>query len=122
MTTIAFTPAQTAALLHRLYASDVIAEVFADTDGMEHLADTAAATANDLARQLINYRIVRVTTEVEREVMIEAVEGSTWVAVHDADDTPPQARGAARRALREAAAGIEHALQLKPGTIDVPTV
>lgn len=128
MPTIKFTPAECAALLHRLEIPDVFAEVFADTDHLQHMADLAIPIAEDLARQLTNYGHVTMgdplsqqpNDEARREVLIESIEGSTWVAVHDNNETSQQKMAAARRALESAARKVEAALGMTAGSITTP--
>lgn len=121
-TTIQFTANQAAALLHRLELAEVFADVFSDTEGMEHLAGGAEETANNLARQLINNGCVTIetTSEQDREVLIEAIAGSTWVAVHDTADVSRQKQAAVRRSLQSAAATIEATFRLDAGHIAIP--
>ena len=130
MPIIKFTPAEQAALLHRLEIPDAITEVFADSDHLEHMTALAGPAADDLARQLTNYGHVIVeptsnthlTHEARRQVLIEAIEGSTWIAVHDNADTSLQKLSAVRRSLATAAAKIETALALEAGIISIPEV
>lgn len=128
MPAIHFTPAECAALLHRLEIPDVIAEVFADTDHLQHVADLARPMAEELARQIESSASVTLEDplnplphhEARREVLIESIEGSTWVAVHDNNETSPQKLAAARRALESAARKVEEALGLPDGSITTP--
>lgn len=103
-----FTPSQVRALLHRLDLGDVFAEVFADTDGLEHLAGDAEARARSMSRELTfgGTLVSDPSSELDREILCECIAGSTWFAVHDNADTSPQARASAARALSGAAAQI----------------
>lgn len=125
MKTIKFTNSEALALLHRLSLWDCFGIVFADTDGMEHLAEGARGCAKELHDQVEKYRQVTVdeTSEMHREVMVEAVEGSTWVSVNDPyNDTnnTHQKATAAYYALVHAAAKIETAFGLDRYEIEVP--
>lgn len=130
MPVITFTPAEQAALLHRLECADVFPDVFADTDGMEHLARFADSEAADLARQITNYghAIIDDTAwpmrhnEARRAVLIEAIEGSTWIAVHDNNETSIQKLTAAHRTLASLARKVEAALGMDAGSITTPEV
>lgn len=130
MPIITFTPAEQSALLHRLECADVFPDVFNDTDGMEHLAALSEAEAADLARQITNYgRAVIDDTpwperhnEARRAVLIEAIEGSTWIAVHDNNETSTQKLAAARRTLDSLARKVEAALGMDANSITTPEV
>ena len=120
---IKFTPMEREAVLHRLDEWDLIEQVFMDTDGMEHVAIGSADRARALALLLSADPdgILRIDgTEQDAEIVIEAIAGSTWNAVHDNTEVSTQKQGAARRALESAAAKIEAALGKEPGHIDIP--
>lgn len=125
-TRIAFTPAQARALLHRLESWDCICEVFSDTEGLEHLANDAAARTTELARELEATGAVTVDadSELDREILGEAIEGSTWAAIHDPENdtnNTRQAHTAAVAALRGARDRIAAAFGMAPRDIEVPT-
>lgn len=128
MPIITFTPAEQAALLHRLECADVFQDVFADTDGMECFADLAEPEAADMARQITNYghvviddeRFPSLPQQARRYTLIEAIEGSTWIAVHDNNETSPQKLAAARRTLESLARKVESALGMAAGSITTP--
>lgn len=125
MKTLKFTNAESLALLHRLSAWDCICEVFADTDDMEHLSEPAAGRTQELHDQLAASRTVVVdeTSELDRQILTEAIEGSTWVAIHDPlNDTnnSHQKMTAAYYALVHAAKKIASAFGFDPHDIEVP--
>lgn len=106
-----FTPHEAEALRHRLDAADCIADVFANTPELaHHKAEDVEADCRRLSAVLA--RGVPLPWPVRtlvQEILIEAVEGSTWNGVHDSDEVSPQRRAAARRALQSAADKIAQA-------------
>lgn len=91
-----FTPAQIDAILHRLECPDCIADALdADLSAVQSWCDLHASTLK------AGGFITAPVTDLEREILADAVEGSTW-AVDDADGTP-QAHAGRVRALRAAA-------------------
>ena len=117
---ITFTPAEREAVAHRLGVAENIAEVFLDTDGLEHLAPIAEDRARALCLEIERTGAVTVDgdSELDREIMVEALAGSTYAAGFI--DESPQKQAAIRRALESASAKIEAAFGLDPGEIDVP--
>lgn len=124
MKTITFTKAQAAAVLHRMECGDCIAEVFNDTDHLMHMADAVEARAFVLATELTATGCVTIdpTSELDTALMLETIEGSTWVAVHDNTEVSRQALSASEQTLKTAAATIECAFDLPAGSIEVPEV
>lgn len=64
---------------HRLTATDALVEVMGETFGyaMEDVEDAI----EDLSRMVVQRNIdVDVLTPISREVLIDCIEGSTWVA------------------------------------------
>lgn len=128
MPVIHFTPAECAALLHRLTVPDCIAEAIDFEDGMSEIAELSVAESEDMARQLTNYGHVVIDDatfpskqqQARRAALVEALEGSTWVASHENADMSPQMIGAARRTLRTAARKVEAALGMAAGSITTP--
>lgn len=123
MNTIRLTTGQACAILHRLEVADCIRNVFDDTDHLYHLADPVEACARELASMLLVRPLfprleVDPDDEVTREVLREAIEGSTWIAV--ALSESPQAAGIAARQLREAARKLEIGLGLPAHEIIIP--
>lgn len=115
MTLLTFTPHEAEALCHRLDAADCIASCFADTPELaHHKAEDVEADCHKLAATLRRGEALNAAALFERtrEVLVEAVEGSTWNGVHDSADVSPQRRAAARRALRSAAEKIAQAFGL----------
>jgi hypothetical protein len=127
-TTLHFTPAQARALLHRLESWDCIVDVFADTDDLAHLADAAAGRSQELGEELLRTGELYVwvkgdRAELDREILREAVEGSTWPAIHDPQgntDNTPQGHAGACRALWNAWERIADAYGLDTDDIDFP--
>lgn len=122
---INFTPGEARALLHRLESWDCICEVFADTEGLEHLASDAAGRTSELARELQATGAVTVDadSELDREILVEAIEGSTWPAIHDPEgntDNTRQAHTAAVRCLASARDRIAATFGMAPSDIDLP--
>jgi hypothetical protein len=125
MKTIKFTNGEAVALLHRMESWDCFVQVFADTDGLEHLADLAPERCEFFARSLLQGRTVLVdeASEVDREVLKEAIEGSTWVAVNDPDNdtgNTNQRMTGAYYALVHAAKKIADAFGIPKEDIEVP--
>lgn len=117
---IQFTALEVEALRHRLDIGEVIAQVFADTDGLDHYAAHDVEVCADVLSALIDPRFpleVDTLDPLDRLVLVEAIEGSTWNAVHDTADVSPQKREAARRALQSAADKLRGAFGVD---IDVP--
>lgn len=113
---IEFTAGQRDALLWRLELGDCIAEVFADTQGLEHLSALAEERSRVLCRQLESQRSLDASDdELDREILCEAIAGSTYLAAHDPDsDTAntPQKFAAAKRCLNGAWERIAKAYSL----------
>lgn len=117
---ITLTPAEREAVAHRLGLAENIAEVFADTEELEHLAPVAEDRARELCLELERTGAVTVDpeSELDREIMVETLAGSTYAAGF-VDDSP-QKQAAIRRALESAAEKIEVAFGLDPDEIEVP--
>lgn len=116
---IQFTRGEARAVQHRLDLWDSFEEVFADTEGLEHLAPKAAERAKDLSWQLQTQGYVDVTdSDLDREIMLEAIEGSTWPAVHNGKS--PQAYLGAVRCLYNAAQRIADVYGLDLADISFP--
>ena len=117
---ITFTPTEREAVEHRLGIAESIVEVFLDTDGLEHLAPLAEDRARALCLELERTGVVTVDpeSELDREIMVETLAGSTYAAGFI--DESPQKIAAVRRALESAAAKIEAAFGLDQDEIDVP--
>jgi hypothetical protein len=119
-----FTEAQKQAILHRLDIGECIAEVFADTDGMGHLSVDAAARARAMAQELKATGIITSDSgcELDREILIDCIDGSTWYAVHEGyGEASNQKLAAIVNALAGSAAIIEVFYGLEPGVITVVT-
>jgi hypothetical protein len=119
---IKLTPHERNAIVHRLGLGANIAEVFADSDEMMHLAAEAEERADELCVGLEKTGTLTINgTELDAEIVREAIEGSTWNGVHaDEGEVTPQRRTAARRALESAAQKIEAALGLEAGDFRIP--
>lgn len=105
-----FTPHEAEALRHRLDAADCIADVFADTEDLAYMSrELVEETARRLSIMIGQPLQVDPHDPLTREILMEAVEGSTWNGVHDSDEVSPQRRAAARRALQSAADKIAQA-------------
>lgn len=125
MKTIKFTNSEAIALLHRLSCWDCFEDVFRDTDGLEHLADGAWDCVKSFHDQLAKTRTITVdeNSEMHREVMVEAIEGNTWVAVNDPDNdtnNSAQRHRAAYTTLCRCADKISLAFDILVSDIDVP--
>lgn len=122
MTTIRFTAKEAEALLHRLCCFDCLEGVFADSDELEHLAPDVDARARQLSDELERTGGVTVdpASELDRELLIECLEGSTWVAVHDLPGASPQSVSAAERTLRRLADKIAPAFCRDPEDLRLP--
>ena len=120
MALIKFTPAQARAVMHRLCLCDVFAEVFADSPELAHLATGAQDRARAMALELdaTNSIASDRESELDGEILAEAIEGSTYVACHG--DYVPQRR-AARVALKDAARVVEVFYNMDRGGLEVPT-
>lgn len=119
MAYLTFTPKARAAVLHRLEIHDCISEVFADTDGMEHLAGLVEARAIEMIKQLNEFGKVfsDPASELDMELLRECVEGSTWVGICEPYSNEERQ---AKAHLRVAAKIIEQFYCLEPGEIEVP--
>jgi hypothetical protein len=78
-----------------------------------------------MERELRNcgYLHVNPASELDREILREAVEGSTWPAIHDPEgntDNTRQGHAGAVRCLYNAALKIAQAFGLEPGDIEIP--
>lgn len=125
MKTIKFTAREVEAVLHRLALWDAMHEVFADTEGLEHLADAVVDRSQEFCQQLKHGRTLLVdeTSELDQELMVEVIEGSTWVAIHDPrNDTnnTPQGYTAAYRTLCHIADKVSLAFDILVSEIDIP--
>ena len=108
MTTVRLTPTKSHRdiILHRLSCADCISEVFADTDGLEHLAEPAYSECVELGNQLWmkNYLEIDPNSELHREIIKEVIEGNTWIATVTSFNFPNSpAEVGARRALNNVA-------------------
>lgn len=118
---ITFTKAQAQAILHRLECGDLIAQVFADSDGLEKFSAEAESRAEVLEKQLRESGCVDVCGELDEEILSECIAGSTYVAIHmDGMYSTPQSR-CAREALCRVARKIEAAFNLPHNSIETPT-
>jgi hypothetical protein len=120
---IIFTPSQCAAIKHRLAVPDCLEDVFADTDGLEHLAPQVQARANEMMDELMKGRSIETLpdSELDREILRETIEGSTYAACCDDGSEEGKAEERrARSALKFAARAIENYYNLPAGDIEVP--
>lgn len=108
-------------MLHRLDIGDTIAGVFADTDGMEHLADLVVDRAEAMGKELRATGCITADpdSELDEAILTDCIDGSVWMPQFD--DESPQAKSAAYRAISGAARAIEVFFGIEPGDIDVPT-
>lgn len=128
-----FTVAQINAMRHRLDCPDCIADAL--TDSAEGVAPTVPDTWEHVYGETVAL-VTRIVVAISRTpdnqhmtlsldagdsllraILIDSVEGSTWVA---ANDHHPAAETAAIRTLLECALIIEEAYALPQGTIQVP--
>ena len=126
MKTIKFTSREQQALLHRLTLWDCIHDVFSDTEGLEHLAEAAVERSQTLVIELEKSSTVTVdeSSELDRELLIEAIEGNTWVAIHHPDNdgnNTLQGQVAAYRTLCHIADKVSLAFDVLVSDIDIPT-
>jgi hypothetical protein len=119
---IEFTKAQADAVSHRLDLFDIFAQVFADTDGMEHLAGAADERAREMSVELYLTGAVTVDpgSELDEAILSDCIDGSTWVAVHDTTGADPRSVAGAIKSLTNAARKIEVAFGLPAGELSVP--
>lgn len=124
MKTVCFPKAQAAAILHRMDCGDCLAEVFADSDHLMHMADYVEDRARVLSAELTATGCVTIdpASDIDEALMIEAIEGSTWIAAFDRVEVSRQALAAARRTLQGAAFLIQTAFGLPDNSIEVPQV
>ena len=84
---LSFTLPQKNYLLHRLEQWDLFEQVFADTEGLEHLADQCEERIKELLKELehpINeeYNIwVDPKDDLDEQILLEAIQGNTYYAV-----------------------------------------
>lgn len=115
---VTFSPEQREALVHRLELYDCFGEILVFT--LPGVADDIIeAAARGLYQALSSdpQILLNSDNEIEKEVLVEAIEGSTWVAAVS-DDAPK--RAGAIRTLENAAKKIEEAYGLREGYIEVP--
>ena len=123
---IKFSKPEAEAVLHRLECFDCIAEVFADTEGLTHLADGAALRASELSSNLSTFHQIEVDekSQLDVELLSEAIDGSTYVAATRSfcpvDVNRDRAVRMAERTLQAAAHKIEAALGFDRGHLTVP--
>lgn len=120
-----FTKGEAEAILHRLTLWDVFPEVFGDTDGLEHLAEDAEVRCQEFVRELeqFGHVVADPASELDREVLREAIEGSTWCAMFDPrndDRNTQQILTAAHKMLRQCATKVEGFFGLPNGAFAVP--
>jgi hypothetical protein len=126
MKTIKFAKTERDAMLHRLSCWDCFRDVFNDTEGLEHLAEGSWDRVKALHDELEKTGKVTVdeNSEMDREVMVEAIEGNTWMAFHDPrhnTDVSPQKGAAAYRVLCRCADKVSLAFDILVSDIDIPT-
>ena len=93
-----FTPNQWAALQHRLDVPDAIVESLEDDYAAEDVLDVV-----ELLTRRLFVNAENLSAGLTRDVLIECVEGSTWVGVHSND---PRAQDRAYRTLKAIAAKL----------------
>lgn len=124
MNMLRFTAGEVQAILHRLAIEECIADVFRDTDGMEHLAPLVEARAREMALQLCKTHNIesREDCELDREILVDCLDGSTWYAVHEGyGEANHQKLAAVATSLKSAAAKVEAFYNLPSGDINVVT-
>lgn len=110
MTIAKLSPAERRAILHRLEVPDAIAEALAECES-EAIAREAGTYSDEFRRAAVNVagRIERgainiaALSDLERAVLKDAIEGSTYVGQFDPAWDKPQRIAAASRTLRSAA-------------------
>lgn len=116
---VQFTEREAEALLHRLELADCIEQVFADTPDLEDLAPRVEDRAHALRSQLEGSKAVTVNPDdrLDRELMTEAIEGSTWIACVSYAPKQDQKRLYAQheKILRSAAKRIQVAFGMAVG-------
>ena len=124
MNMLRFTTGETQAILHRLEIGECIAEVFADTDGIEHLAPLVEARAREMAFQLSKTHNIesKGDCELDMEILVDCLDGSTWYEVHEGyGEASNQKLTAITNSLRSAAAKVEAFYNIPRGDINVVT-
>lgn len=101
-----FTKSEIDLVMHRLEMPDCIAECFADGEhegcrGEWTEADVEAA-CESLARRLVSGDFANLT-DCERDVLEDAIDGSTWCATHFGNGLSTQRENAAVRTAMSAA-------------------
>lgn len=104
------TKKQAEMLSHRLEIGDALSEVYEDQ--FSNIPDAFHRQLEDLEVAVKSRRLEKPLTDLQRWMLQEAVEGSTWVGTAD----PP---GPARRVVIRTAEKIEKYLGLQPGGIDI---
>jgi hypothetical protein len=101
--TISFTPKQANALNHRLSCYDCLEGVFQDTPWLMHLVPFVWDRATELSGQLDKTSTITVNSDsqLDREILFECIEGSTWVGVHDYPGASKRSVAAARTTLKQ---------------------
>lgn len=113
-TTIRFTPRQWEFVSHRL-TSGVIPEVFADTDHLDYPEDEVRESVDRLLASGDQSRKIKVTDELDIEVLVECLQDSVWIDYQSFDDRD---RGPLQRVKDNATERVEDALGIIVGDYD----
>lgn len=120
-----FTYQQCQFILHRLDQYDLFSQVFADTPGYENLADICEDRVKELAKELDGcysggaYLNVDLDSELDKEILIEALEGNTYYAVCENSATSQHQLNAVAKVMHNTAKKIEEAFGLEQGSIQL---
>jgi hypothetical protein len=124
MKLLKFTKSEADAILHRLDIGEVIEECFYDTDGMEHLAPFVVTRAKELSAMISETGGVTIglSSELDREILVDCLDGSTWYAVHEGyGEASSQKLASIVGALTGAAEKVEDFFGIPRGDINVVT-
>ena len=106
------TKKQAEMLSHRLEISYALSEVYQDQFGTIERPEEFDRELEALEQAVSSGRLDKPLTDLQKWMLQEAVEGSTWVGTAD----PP---GPARRVVIKTAEKIEKYLGLEPGAVDI---
>lgn len=119
---LSFSKQQAQCILHRLGCCDDFEYIFRDNDHLSDLADTVVDRASAMEKELEATGAIMVdqSSELDRSILVECIEGSTWIAAFDRVEFSSQKAAAAKKTLRECASLVSGAFSLGARDIEVP--